>query len=117
MKATLRSIKRFSTNIKGQPLMTKDGRPYSRVIITIEEQEGNISGFGDKVNASWKVGDKVEVDIVTNGSYLNFNMPKKAFSGVSRQEFDDLVLRVKALEMFKTDEPMPEEPTEDNIPF
>lgn len=62
------------------------GKPFESVSIKAGEY-GNefIGGFGNKDNASWKVGDEVEVAEVKKdptGKYWNFEMPKASKSPV-----------------------------------
>lgn len=57
-----------------QPLISKDGNPYSKIAIKTEEhREKWLSGFGNSANYFWKKGDVVEVEITeANGGFLNF---------------------------------------------
>lgn len=57
-----------------QPLISKDGNPYSKVAIKTEQHgEKWLSGFGNSANYFWKKGDTVEVEITeTAGGFLNF---------------------------------------------
>lgn len=55
---------------------SKTGRPFTSLgIRTQEHGEQWLSGFGNKDNVSWKVGDKVEIIVEQKGEYLNFSMP------------------------------------------
>jgi hypothetical protein len=73
----LTKVTRFTTNKEGQPLKTKDGRPYTSVRIQVAEYgQSWISGFGNAQNNSWKEGDDAELIIEKKGEYLNFSMPK-----------------------------------------
>lgn len=75
---TITKIARYTTDKSGQPLKSKQGKPYTSVRIqTTEHQERWVSGFGNKENENWKEGDKVEIEIAEKGEYLNFSMPKK----------------------------------------
>ena len=80
-------IKLTLTSITRTPRTSKDGKPFTSVSIKAKEYgEKFISGFGNKANENWKVGDEVEVAAViekpsTNKQgqpvvYLNFEMPK-----------------------------------------
>ena len=70
-------IYRSMKDKNGNPLKTKDGRPYERVAIkTTQYGDKYISGFGGKGNLEWKEGDEVQIEISENGEYLNFDMPK-----------------------------------------
>ena len=56
----------------------KTGNPYTRLALKTKEygEEKWVSGFGNKSNSDWKVGDVIEVDVKQEGQYLNFEMPK-----------------------------------------
>ena len=55
---------------------SKTGRPFTSLgIRTQEHGEKWLSGFGNKDNAAWKIGDKVEIIVEQKGEYLNFSMP------------------------------------------
>lgn len=74
----INKITRYTTDKNGQPLKTKDGRPYTSIRIQVPEHgEKWVSGFGNPANESWKEGDDVQIEVVQKGEYLNFNMPKK----------------------------------------
>lgn len=78
MKVSLTSIKRFSEDKEGNPLKTKDGRPYTRLLIrTKEHGERGISGFDNIQTQNWKEGDEVEIEVEPKGEYLNFKLPNK----------------------------------------
>ena len=109
-KVKLTKIYRNTTNKAGEPLKTKDGKPYVRVVFKCEKYgDKYVSGFENEGNINWKIGDEVEVMIEAVGEYLNFKMPN---SNVSRNEFDALVARVKSLE---GDTIISEETPEDEI--
>lgn len=61
---------------------SKAGKPFTSLSIKAEEYNDKyLSGFGNKANESWKVGDVVEVDkvveVVKEGkTYLNFEIAK-----------------------------------------
>ena len=81
-KYKLTKITRYTNDKAGQPLKTKDGRPYTRVNIqTAQHGQSWISGFGSNTNVDWKEGDEVELVIDTkkvgDKEYLNFSEPKK----------------------------------------
>ena len=92
MKLTLTSIQRYDKDKVGNPLRTKDGRPYTRVSIKTQEYADRfLSGFGSSWNEYWKVGDVVEVDVEPKGEYLNFKRVDR---------IAELEKRVSALEEF-----------------
>ena len=87
---TITKVYRSNKDKKGNLLTTSDGREYTRLAIkTREYGDRYVSGFGNDKNASWKVGDTVEVVVEQKGEYLNFSMPK---------EKDVLIERIEALE-------------------
>jgi len=113
MKLTLTKVYRNDKDKQGQPLRTKDGRAYTKVAVKcVEYGDKYISFFGHKDNASWKEGDTIEAEVEQRGEYLNGSTKPKP---VSREEFNELVERVKALEGGKTAEPVAEE--ESDLPF
>lgn len=77
MQATITKINRFTQGKDGQPLKTKDGRPYTRVVIQIEEQEKPLSGFENADTKAWKEGSIVDIETEQKGEYFNFRVPKK----------------------------------------
>ncbi len=97
MKIKIVKLFRSDKNKDGKPLITKDGRTYSKIAIQTDEYQGRwISGFVNQENASWKVGDEVNIKIEevatsTGNIYLNFK-------GVDR--VDMLEERIKTLEDF-----------------
>lgn len=79
-------VKRDSTDREGNPLISKQGKPYTRMSIKVESRgDRYLSGFANAGNASWKPGDEVDIVITEaqakdkNGQpYLNFSQPKPA---------------------------------------
>jgi hypothetical protein len=71
MKLTLTYVNRTQRT-------SKAGKPFTSISVKTQEYgDRYISGFGNKSNENWKVGDMVEVEGVTEkGKYLNFEMPK-----------------------------------------
>jgi GH35 family endo-1,4-beta-xylanase len=113
MKLTLTKVYRNDKDKQGQPLRTKDGRAYTRLAVKcVEYGDKYISFFGHKDNASWKEGDTIEAEVEQRGEYLNGSTKPKP---VSREEFNELVERVKALESGKVAEVNLEE--ESDLPF
>jgi hypothetical protein len=69
----------------------RTGKPFtSRGIRVNEYGERWLSGFAGKDNASWTVGDTVEIDVEEKGEYLNFTVPKG--SGAKGSSNNDEVL-------------------------
>ena len=95
MITKLTDIKQITTDRAGVPLRTRDGRLYTRLLIKAENY-GNqwISGFANKQNYNWKVGDLVNIEIQEvqkNGqTYLNFR---------TQDRIDLLEARIATLEI------------------
>lgn len=71
---TITSINRYNKTAKSS------GKPFVSVALKAQEYgDRTISGFGNKENEHWVVGDIVEVEVETKGEYLNFTMPKGSF--------------------------------------
>lgn len=88
----LTKIYRSYKNKQGEEYKTKDGKVYERVSIQTQEYGDKwLSGFGGSFNKDWKVGDKVDIEIVQNGEFLNFS------------KVDDKVLIVRRLEKLEKD--------------
>jgi hypothetical protein len=101
-KLTLTKVSRFTTDKSGNPLKTKDGRPYTSVRVqSAEFGERWISGFEKNENKNWKEGDVVEVIIKENGQYLNFDLPKK--EDIAHEEITGIKSRLGKLN-FKVEE-------------
>jgi len=61
---------------QGNPLKTKDGRPYTRIAIQTPEYGSKwISGFMGYWNSNWAEGMDVDIEIEEKGEYLNFKRP------------------------------------------
>lgn len=99
IKITAISLKNI--NKEGQTLLDKNSRPYTRVgIKTATHGDKWLSGLayqGDP-QLAWKVGDEISVDIVPNGQYLNFNIPReKKANGGSSELMEKLFLKVNSI--------------------
>lgn len=78
-------IKRDTSDREGNALISKQGKPYTRMTLKVESKgERYISGFGNQSNADWAMGDEVDIVIAesatkdkTGKPYLNFSQPKK----------------------------------------
>lgn len=95
---TLTSIKRFDKDKDGKLLMTRDGRPYVRLVIGTKEYEKTLSGFDGPATKDWKEGETVEVEVEQKGDYLNFKVPK---SGQNNGEVMKLLQEITS-RVFKT---------------
>lgn len=96
MKLTLTHISRFDKT-------SKTGKPFVSVSIKAQEYgEKYISGFGNKANQDWKVGDVVEVEKVEQkGQYLNFEMPKSEKAQANEEVLKGikyLILKTEAID-------------------
>lgn len=87
MKDVITNLKRFTQDKDGNPLKTKDGRPYTRLNIQVKSRGDKwISGFGNSRNQNWQSGEEVDIEIKENGQYLNFEMPKPVIAGAGLSE-------------------------------
>lgn len=74
-KIKIKNIVHYNTDKSGNYYLTKDGRRYTRCVITTED--GRVmSGFGSKFTRNLKEGDEVELEVIQSGEYLNFKVPK-----------------------------------------
>lgn len=92
-KYTIKTTYRNDKDKQGVPLVSKQGKPYTRLSLKVNEignGETWLSGFGNKTNEQWKEGDVVELIVTQNGQYYNFETPKLE---------DLLAARVSALEV------------------
>ena len=95
MTTKLTDIRQITTDRAGVPLRTRDGRPYTRLLIKTEEHANQwISGFQNKQNYNWKVGDLVNIEIQEvqkdGQTYLNFR---------TQDRIDLLEARIATLEI------------------
>ncbi len=123
MKLKITAVKHYTTNKDQQPLLDRNSRPYTRITIQTAEHPGKwISGLGyqNDPQLNWKIGDEVEADVVPNGQYLNFNIPRanKANGGaVSPEVIEKLFVKLETMQQMlikigkKVMELNPEEPT------
>ncbi len=78
----LKYVKVFKENKDGQPYKSKNGKPFVRVSIKVEDYGDNyISGLWFEPDCDWKIGEKKEL-IITKEIYqgkeqLKFEIPKK----------------------------------------
>jgi hypothetical protein len=90
-KITLTRVFATDKNKDGTPLMSKLGKPYSKMSVKcVEHGDKWLSGFKGKENEFWKEGDQVDVIVKQNGDFLNYEVPKAE---------DKLAMRVSALEV------------------
>lgn len=90
MKPETVTLTRVYTSDKkkdGTPLISKKGKPYTKLSIqTSEYGAAWLSGFQNKSNSGWKEGDKVEIIVEKKGEYLNFSMPDMKNAGFAEGE-------------------------------
>lgn len=97
MKVTINKVMRYTEDKNGNPLKTKDGKPYTSLRMQVAEYPDKwMSGFDGKSTASWKEGDVVEVFVEQKGEYLNFKVPNA--TSAATEKIGNLEERVAALE-------------------
>lgn len=75
------------------------GKPFTSLSIKATQYgEKYLSGFGNKANENWKVGDEVEVAAVNevvkgDKTYLNFDMPKST-GGVDNAKVEEVLTKL-----------------------
>lgn len=126
---TITQITRTKVDREGNPLTTRDGRNYERVLLKATEKGDRwISGFGSSDNEGWAVGSVIDVgveEVNKDGTtYLNF---KKANpNDLIMREIENIKDRLTELESMpgtqesakKSDSPPAEDEIKvDNIPF
>ena len=82
MEVKILKIHRSNKDKDGNAYMTKatpnsPSRAYERVGIQVNDEKYTgkwLSGFGNRENAGWQVGDTVDLDITQNGQYWNFKI-------------------------------------------
>lgn len=85
----------FDKDKQGNPLRTRDNKPYERCLIeTVDGRK--VSGFGNPTSRTWKQGDEVEIDIEKKGEYWNFKTVKKE-SGINQDQIDRIEKMVAAI--------------------
>ena len=61
------------TYIARKPMTSKAGKPFTSLSLKVESRGDRfISGFGNKSNEHWVVGQEVDIIIEEKGQYLNF---------------------------------------------
>lgn len=95
IQLTLKKIDYYTKDKQGNPLKNQDGRIYTRCVIT-DSQGVQYSGFGNRINEQWQIGQTVTVDAeqkeYKGKLYWNFK---------SLNETQELELRVRELEKYK----------------
>lgn len=100
MKLKLTSVTRYTNDKDGKPLITKDKRPYTRLVIGAEGYEKKLSGFDSPQTKDWVEGSEVEVEVEQKGEYLNFKVPNKNNKELEdvKNDITSLKLRIKRVE-------------------
>lgn len=94
---TIARITFIEKDKEGNPLKTKDGKPYTRCLLDTTDGR-KMSGFANPVTRTWQQGDQVEADIEQNGQYWNFKTIKKEAGGaVNQEQLDRIEKMVTAL--------------------
>jgi hypothetical protein len=93
-KLTLSQVTRQTTDKNGNPLKTKDGKPYTRVLIkAVQHGDKFLSGFGGEWNKNWQEGDEVSVEV------SQIDKDGKTYYNFSRVNIESqLLARVEAIE-------------------
>jgi|GEM_PF-2716950 len=116
----IEKISFFDTKKDGSPLITRDGKPFKKVLIDIDPDTipnmdstftGKLSMLDfDGVADNWKVGDAITGKIIHDGEYWNFQVPKVDLrTRVAELERENAELRKKLAEKDDviTDEDLP----------
>jgi hypothetical protein len=74
-KITLARVSHLNKDREGNPLTTKQGKPYTRCLIDTTDGR-KMSGFGNQITSNWNEGMEVEVEVSESNGYLNFKTPK-----------------------------------------
>lgn len=122
MLVKLTKVYRTNKDKQGNPLKTRDGRDYTRVSIKTQEHgEKWLSGFENFNNQKWREGDSVDIEVETNGEYLNFSQPSPLQLLTRRVE--KLEKTIESMNSVKAQVKNPyagldqEEPDLSNLPF
>lgn len=126
MKIKIEKLYRNDKDKDGKPLMSRQGKPYSKINIIADEKM--YSGFSGKWNESWKVGDEVEVEVeeaVYNGkTYYNLKAPASARGGFggNTQAMEHLLGSIdtklsKVIEILESKKGLPVFTQGEDIPF
>ena len=61
MKVKLIDVQHYDKDRNGEPLITRNNKPYIRCML--KTSQGTISGFGSAITKQWKSGDEIEIEI------------------------------------------------------
>lgn len=113
-KVKLSRVSHMEKDKEGNPLRTKDGKPYVRCLLDLVDGR-KVSGFGNPTSRTWNSGDEVEIEIEQKGEYWNFKVPKKeAGGGVNQEQMDRIEKMLTAIYAHLV---KPEPITKEEIPF
>lgn len=84
-KVTISRIGHLEKDKEGNPLRTKDNKPYTRCLIDLTDGR-KVSGFGNQTTRTWKEGDDLDLDLEQKGQYWNFKTIKK--DNLSSEQLD-----------------------------
>ena len=93
------------TYLRREEKTSKAGKPFTSLSLKVESKgERYLSGFGNKANEHWKIGDTVNIIIEEKGQYLNFTMAesKKGEELANNMKLDNLysvVLNIQTMVM------------------
>ena len=82
MKIKIKSIFVNDKKKDGTPYVNKNGEPFKRATLISENGNSASMYIGPKdisklaVVSNWKSGDEVEVEIIKNGEFTNFELPR-----------------------------------------
>jgi hypothetical protein len=107
-KVTISRIAHFSKDKEGNPLKTKQGKPYTRCLVDLTDGR-KVSGFGNVTTSNWNEGDEVEMEITESNGYLNFKTAPAHRGGLSDLDKEALrridgnvnVIMQKVVEIYK----------------
>lgn len=87
------------TKVFRKEIDTKYGKKMSVGIQTKEHGDKWINGFEHESNKAWKIGDKVNIEIVENGEYTNFKNPSSKLTEKRVREIvkEEMDIRFKKL--------------------
>lgn len=96
-KVKLSRVSHMQKDKEGNPLKTKDGKPYERCLLDLVDGR-KVSGFGNPTSRTWNAGDEIEIEIEQKGEYWNFKVPKKeATAGVNQEQINRIEKMVEAI--------------------
>lgn len=116
----------FNTKKDGSPLVTKDGKPFKKVLIDVSPDivddptfTGKLSMLDfDGVTDNWKEGTLITGKVVHDGDYWNFVLPKDNLKDTVEKLVKDVEkLKEEVSELRKSYLSTEDEITDDDLPF